>query len=70
MTFHDLKTSPILILLLGIGLSYLGYSTFSLKKDPTAGVTFAVAGFLFRLAGPLLLVYGALLWLFVISMSR
>jgi hypothetical protein len=59
----------ILIPLLGIAVTYIGYGPFSLKKNPTAGVGFAVIGFLFRLAGPLLLVWATLLWLFVISMS-
>jgi hypothetical protein len=68
MTFQELKTCPLLILLVGIGLTYLGYGPFSSKKNPTAGL--AVVGFLFRLAGPLLLVWDALLWLFVISMTR
>jgi hypothetical protein len=59
----------ILIPLLGIAVTYIGYGPFSRKKNPTAGVGFAVIGFLFRLAGPLLIVWGILLWLFVISMS-
>jgi hypothetical protein len=70
MTFQELRTSPILILLLGIALTYLGYGPFSLKKNPAAGVAFVVVGFLLRLAGPLLLVWDALLWLFIVSMSR
>jgi hypothetical protein len=63
-------TGPILILVLGIGLSYLGFGPFSLKKNPTAGGAVAVVGLLFRLAGSLLLVWGVFLWLFVISMTR
>jgi hypothetical protein len=70
MTFQDPRTNLILILLLGMGLTYLGYGPFSLRKNPAAGVAFAVVGFLFRLAGPLLLVLIALLGLFAISMSR
>jgi hypothetical protein len=70
MTFHGLITNPILILVLGIGLSYLGFGAFSKKKNPTAGASVAVFGFLFRLAGSLLLVWGVILCLFVISMTR
>jgi hypothetical protein len=51
----------ILILLLGVGFSYVGYGLLSLKRNPTAGVGFAGAGFLCRLAGPLLIVVVALL---------
>jgi hypothetical protein len=60
----------ILLPLLGIAVTYIGYGPFSLKKNATAGVGFAAIGFLFRLAGPLLLVWASLLWLFVISMTR
>jgi hypothetical protein len=70
MTFHGLITSPILILVLGIGLCYLGYGPFSLKKNPTAGTSVAAFGLLFRLAGSLLLIWDVFLWLFVISMTR
>jgi len=69
MTFHELRTNPILILILGIGLTYLGYGPLSLKKNPEAGAAFAVIGTLLRLAGPSFLVWDAFLWLFVISMS-
>jgi len=70
VTFHVLMTNPILILVLGSSLSYLGYGPFSIKKNPTAGVSVAVVGLLFRLAGSLLLVWDVFLWLFVISMTR
>jgi len=70
LTFHVLITNPILILVLGIGLSYLGYGPFSNKKNLTAGASVAVVGLLFRLAGSLLLVWDVFLWLFVISMTR
>jgi hypothetical protein len=59
----------ILIPLLGIAVTYIGYGPFSRKKNPTAGVGFTVFGYLLRLAGPLLLVWAGLLWLFVISMT-
>jgi hypothetical protein len=68
MTFHVLITNPILILVLGILLCYLGYGPFSFKKDPTPRAAVAVVGLLFRLAGSLLLVWDVFLWLFVISM--
>jgi hypothetical protein len=56
------------MLVLGIVTTYLGYGPFSTRNNPTAGTLFAVIGFLFRFAGPLLLVWDALLWIFVISM--
>ncbi len=68
MTLGDLITNPILTLVLGIGLSYLGYGPFSGKKNPPPAVSVAVVGLLFRLAGSLLLVWAVFLWLFVISM--
>ena len=51
----------ILILLFGIGVSYVGYGPLSLKKNPTAGAGFAIVGFILRLAGPLILIVGVLL---------
>ena len=65
---EHMGTNPILILLLGIALTYIGYGPLSLKKNPTAGVGFAAIGLLFRLAGALLLTWDIFLWLFVISM--
>jgi hypothetical protein len=65
---ESMATDPTLILLLGIGLTYVGYGPFSMKNNPTAGSLFAVIGFLFRLAGPLLLVWDVFLWIFIISM--
>lgn len=70
VTFHALITNPTLILILGIGLTYLGFGPFSFKKNPTAGTSVAVVGLFFRLAGSLLLVWDLFLWLFVISMTR
>jgi hypothetical protein len=58
--------NPILILLVGIGLSFVGYGPLSLKKNPKAGIVFAVVGFVFRLAGPLLLFWGVLVGLFLV----
>ncbi len=60
-----METSPILILLLGLGLTYVGFGPLSRKRDPTAGDGVAVIGFLARLAGMLLVIVGGLLWLFV-----
>ena len=59
----------ILLPLLGIAVTYIGYGPFSWKRNPTAGVGFVLVGFLFRLTGPLLLVLASIWWLFVISMS-
>lgn len=70
MTFHELATSPILVLFLGVGLSYLGYGPLSLRRNPTLGVAFAGIGFLCRLAGTLLLLWDGCLLLFIISMTR
>jgi hypothetical protein len=63
-----METNPILLLLLGISVTYIGYGPLSLKKNPTAGSCFAVIGFLLRLAGPFLLIWDVLLWIFVVSM--
>ena len=70
VTFHVLITNPTLILILGIGLIYLGFGPFSFKKNPAAGTSVAAVGLLFRLAGSLPLVWDVFLWLFVISMTR
>jgi hypothetical protein len=70
MTFHGLITNPLLTLVLGIGLCYLGYGPFSSKKNAKAGASVAAVGLLFRLVGPLFLAWDAFLWLFVISMTR
>jgi hypothetical protein len=60
----------ILAPLLGIAVTYIGYGPFSRKRNPTAGTAWTTAGFLFRLAGPLLILWAISRWLFVISMSR
>jgi hypothetical protein len=59
----------ILIPLIGIGISCVGYGPLSMKRNPAAGVCFAIVGFLFRLFGPLLIVWGLFFWLFVFSMA-
>jgi Na+/melibiose symporter-like transporter len=64
------RSETILLPLLGIALTCIGYGPFSMKKNPSAGVGFAVIGFMFRLAGPLLLVAAILMGLFAFSMSR
>lgn len=69
MIFNFVR-SPTLIFLLGIALSYIGYGPLSSKKNPAAGVGLVVIGFLFRLVGPLLLVWDACILLFIISMTR
>jgi hypothetical protein len=63
------ETNPLLILLFGIALTYIGFGPFSMKKNPTAGTGFAIIGLLLRLAGALLLTWDIFLWLFVISMT-
>jgi hypothetical protein len=68
MIYHEFSTNPILILVLSIGLNYLGYGPFSLKRNPKAGVAFTVVGFFFRFAGALLLVWDIFLLIFMISM--
>ena len=70
MLYHELTTSPLLILLLGVAVTYIGYGPFSKRKNPTAGVGFAATGFLLRLAGPLLLAWDACLAVFMMSMTR
>ena len=48
----------ILMLLIGIGLTFLGYGPLSLKRNPAVGGSLAIVGYLFRLAGPLLVLFG------------
>ena len=69
MTFHELATSPVLILSLGVGWSYLGYGPLSRRKNPKASVALAGIGLLCRLAGPLLLLWAGCILLFIISMT-
>jgi hypothetical protein len=52
--------NPILMLLFGIAFTYFGYGPLSMKKHPKAGIGFAVAGFVLRCAGPVILVWGIL----------
>ena len=51
----------ILILVIGIGSTSVGYGPLSLKRNPGAGVAFAVVGFILRVVGPLFLVFGVML---------
>jgi len=60
----------ILIPVIGIVVTCVGYGPLSRKKNPEADVGFTILGFLFRLAGPLLIFSGALFWLFAWSMTR
>ena len=60
----------ILIPLFGIALTWIGYGPLSRKKNPDAAFGLAIAGFVCRIAGPLLLVWAAMLGLFMISMTR
>ena len=47
-----------IVISLGIGVSFVGFHVLSLRKHPTAGVVFTVAGFLVRLAGLAIISYG------------
>ena len=47
-------------IVVGIGISLLGFHPLSLRKHPTAGVVFAVFGFVVRLVGLALIAYGLL----------
>lgn len=42
----------------GVGISFVGFHWLSLRKHPTAGVAFSVAGFLVRLTGLAIIAYG------------
>ena len=53
----------ILIPLIGIAFTCVGYGPLSMKRNPEAGLCFAIVGFLFRLVGPLLIVWGLFFWL-------
>ena len=46
----------------GTCICLVGFRPLSLRKHPTAGIAFAVAGFLVRLAGLALVSYGLLLF--------
>jgi len=70
MSFHDLATNPILIIVLGIALIYLGYGPLSRKKNPTAGVAFVIVGFLCRVAGPMLALLLVPVLIYIISMIQ
>ena len=48
----------IMMLLMGIGVSYLGYSPLSTKNAASIGFGLGIIGFLLRLAGPLLVFIG------------
>lgn len=56
----------VLLPFLGMVAMVIGYGPLSLKKHPTAGVGFVVAGFVFRLAGLLVFAGYALLFLYVL----
>ena len=64
--YADMEAA-IIIVLIGLGFCFVGYGPLSLKKNPTAGDGFAVVGFLFRLAGLLLLIFGIMLMGAVLS---
>jgi hypothetical protein len=55
--------SAAVLVFVGVCVSFVGYHPLSLRKHPTAGIAFAVAGFLVRLAGLALISYGLLLYL-------
>jgi len=50
-------TVPV-VMIVGIGICLVGFGRLSSRKHPEAGIVFAVAGFLLRFLGPLLIVYG------------
>ena len=47
---------------MGIGVSLVGFRPLSLRKHPTAGVAFAVAGFVVRLVGLAIISFGLFLF--------
>lgn len=53
--FLGMLLGKILILLLGIVLTYVGFVPLSRKNNPTAGDAIAVVGFFTRLLGMLLI---------------
>lgn len=59
----------LLMPLLGMLMTYLGYGPCSSKKNPTAGLAFVCIGFLLRLGGTLLLLLTILWLLFTCSMT-
>ncbi len=64
-----MRMEVLLIPALGLALTWIGYGPLSHKRNPEAGFGLAIAGFLFRIAGPLLLVWAAMLGLFAMSMA-
>ena len=51
-----------IILVFGLGICSLGFGPLSLRKHPTAGIAFAVAGFLVRLVGLTIISFGLFLF--------
>jgi hypothetical protein len=56
--------------LLGMLMTYLGYGPCSSQRNPTAGLAFVCIGFLLRLVGTLLVLLTILWLLFAYSMTR
>jgi hypothetical protein len=61
--------NPLLILPIGIAISFVGFGPLSRRKNPTASTAFLTAGLIFRLAGAVLIAWGAFYWIFVFSMA-
>ena len=56
---HELERTRVSV---GIGVSLVGFRPLSLRKHPTAGVAFAVAGFVVRLVGLAIISFGLFLF--------
>lgn len=50
-------TVPVVIVV-GVGISFVGFHSLSLRKHPEAGIAFAIAGFVVRLTGLAIISYG------------
>jgi hypothetical protein len=60
----------ILIPLLGVAATFIGYGPLSRKSNPASRFGLTSIGFLLRLVGPLLLVWTGAILIFAVSMTR
>jgi hypothetical protein len=50
------------VIIVGIGTCLVGFGKLSFRKHPTAGIAFAVAGFVVRFVGLAIISFGLILW--------
>ncbi len=54
-------TVPVVIIV-GLGICFVGFGRLSLRKHPSSGIAFAVGGFVVRLVGLAIISFGLILW--------